>query len=620
MVDTNKLLGQTINDRYRVLEHVGTGGSGNVYKALNVESGSVVALKILRGMETETPEAVIRFEKEIAASARIANPHMVDVYEFGRSKEGYLFIVMEFLSGVTLSSVIEKEAPLPAARSCQLIQQVLAALSDAHAAGVVHRDLKPDNIFLVGGEGEDVVKVLDFGIAKFLQDDTVGTTLSRDGFIFGTPLYISPEQALGWKVGPASDIYSLGVVLFEMLSGFPPFTAETPIGLGMKHVYEPPPLERLRALDEPLAGVKKVLALMLEKRPERRPDSAAAVASLLDGLQIPASSTFDVNANGAQRRKAGSASSDAMTIKTKPQPKIEQPQTAADPPAAAPIPTEVSVDQEDVEKSSDAGAAATESRSKKKRKRKKKAQAAAQAASQGAGQASGQQDAQSGGMQGAESRGRQAASGSGRQAAPDGGQREASTLPRSAPTEPIPVLSSPDVAARPNAAAGDGIAIRPAEHAAADRAVLDDATAGRASDDDARSDESDEKPMETAPQTAFAEVWEEEPAPRAAPPAPRPTPERRKGESRHEERASASAAADSTQSKSVPMSDFALDTDGSRFADIGEEPLWEAPGGSSGARSGGLPWIAWVLLVVGVGLVALVAIALLSGGDVAPHS
>ena len=328
MVDTNRLLGQTINDRYRVLEHIGSGGSGNVYKASNVDTGQMVALKILKGMETETPEAVIRFEKEIAAGARLANPHMVDVHEFGRTREGYLFIAMEFLTGVTLTSILGQSGRMTARRAVHIVTQALDALAEAHKVGIIHRDLKPDNIFILNGKDDgDFVKVLDFGIAKFLQEDKVSTTLSRDGFIFGTPLYISPEQALGWKVGPGSDIYSLGVVLFELLAGSPPFSAETPIGLGMKHVYEPPPLERLCALDETQAGVKKILALMMEKRPERRPASAENVASMFAHLGLVSDRTFDVT-GGAPIQK-GETSSDAITVKTRP---------ASD--ALNPIPTE----------------------------------------------------------------------------------------------------------------------------------------------------------------------------------------------------------------------------------------------------------------------------------------
>ncbi|MBM4356366.1 MAG: hypothetical protein FJ109_21665, partial [Deltaproteobacteria bacterium] len=305
MVDTNKILGQVINDRYRVLELIGKGGSGHVYKGVNVETDELVALKILK-VSADSPESVIRFEKEVAVSARLANPHTVRVFEFGRSAEGYLLIVMEFLDGTPLSQLIEQEAPLSPRRAASIVIQTLEALAEAHRLGIVHRDLKPDNIFVLDRGGTDFVKVLDFGIAKFLHEDTVGDTLSRDGFIFGTPLYISPEQALGWQVSPASDVYSLGVVFFEMLAGFPPFSAETPIGLGMKHIYEPPPIDRLKVdASSSYGGIRHLLAMMLEKRPERRPGNAGTALALFAALEEITETPFPVIASRVQPQVDG---------------------------------------------------------------------------------------------------------------------------------------------------------------------------------------------------------------------------------------------------------------------------------------------------------------------------
>ncbi len=297
MADTNKILGAVINDRYRVVELIGKGGSGYVYKAVNVETNEATALKILRDISADDDESVIRFEKEVAVSAKLTSPHTVRVHEFGRTTEGYLLIAMEFLDGVPLTEVIRSDSPLSPRRAVSIVRQTLEALAEAHRMGIVHRDLKPDNIFLLKGEGdedEDFVKVLDFGIAKFLLDDSVGDTLTRDGFVFGTPLYISPEQALGWQVSPASDIYSLGAVFFEMLTGDPPFNAETPIGLGMKHIYEPAPLDRIKVSGTAGMGIKRLLSLMLEKRPERRPGNASSALALFDNLEELTDTPFDV--------------------------------------------------------------------------------------------------------------------------------------------------------------------------------------------------------------------------------------------------------------------------------------------------------------------------------------
>ena len=360
MADTNKLLGHTLNDRYRVEELIGKGGSGQVYKARDLTTDTQVALKIIRGVQADDPESVIRFEKEVAVSARLVNPHTVRVTEFGKTKEGYLFIAMDHLQGRSLATVIDEEAPLSPRRSASIVIQTLDALAEAHRAGIVHRDLKPDNIYIVKDESDkDLVKVLDFGIAKFLLDDTVGDTLTRDGFVFGTPLYISPEQALGWQVGPASDLYSLGVVMFEMLAGYPPFTAETPIGLGMKHIYEPPPLDRLKVNDEAFVGIKKILEALLEKRPERRPATAEKVLAMFQSLGDLVDIPFEVKAH-PQPESVSPSSPAAVTVKARPVDTQEQAvQELLEPePEPEPEPESVPV--------------ATTKKKKKSRKKKKK--------------------------------------------------------------------------------------------------------------------------------------------------------------------------------------------------------------------------------------------------------
>ncbi len=381
MVDTNKILGQVINDRYRVLELIGKGGSGHVYKAVNVENNELVALKILK-ISADSPESVIRFEKEVAVSARLTNPHSIKLFEFGRTVEGYLLIAMEFLDGTPLSTLIEKEAPLSPKRAASIVIQTLEALAEAHRLGIVHRDLKPDNIFILDQGGDDFVKVLDFGIAKFLHEDTVGDTLSRDGFIFGTPLYISPEQALGWQVSPASDVYSLGVVFFEMLAGFPPFSAETPIGLGMKHIYEPPPIDRLKVDGTSYGGIRHLLTMMLEKRPERRPANAGTALALFAALEEITETPFPVIASRVQPQVGGTFGH--PTVKARPVPEDEilaspaseqssaaQTEAQPEPIASAPESTEslgAAVTPRGVQMSE----SQEESGGKKKRKRKKK--------------------------------------------------------------------------------------------------------------------------------------------------------------------------------------------------------------------------------------------------------
>ncbi|GEM_PF-6865702 len=275
MAEIGRLVGQTINSRYEVKELLGKGGSGHVYRAFDISENRTVALKIFKYIGVDDSESIIRFEKEVAVYSKLQNEHCARLYDHGVSEEGFLVLAMEFLEGRSLNHVIAHEAPLEAGRAINLVCQALEALVVAHSLGIVHRDMKPDNVFLIKGpDGSEFVKVLDFGIAKFLAPESTNETLSRDGFVFGTPQYICPEQALGWQVSPASDIYSLGVVLYEMLCGTPPFQSDSPMGLGMKHIYEPPPLERLSTSDSSLRAVRALMGRMLEKRPERRPVDA----------------------------------------------------------------------------------------------------------------------------------------------------------------------------------------------------------------------------------------------------------------------------------------------------------------------------------------------------------
>lgn len=305
MVDVGRLIGQTINSRYEVRELLGKGGSGHVYKAFDIVKNRFVALKIYKYVSADDSESIIRFEKEVAVYDKLQNEHCAQLYDHGVSQEGYLVLAMEFLQGRPLGQVIADEAPLEAGRAVALTCQILEALIGAHQQGIVHRDLKPDNVFLIEApDGSELVKVLDFGIAKFLESEAMNETLSRDGFIFGTPQYICPEQALGWQVSPASDIYSLGVVLFEMLTGTPPFQSDTPMGLGMKHIYEPPPLERLSAADPVLRALRGVLAVMMEKRPERRPTDARDALNLLRSLGHVPMVRFDVVGSSGNGTKA----------------------------------------------------------------------------------------------------------------------------------------------------------------------------------------------------------------------------------------------------------------------------------------------------------------------------
>ncbi len=282
MSDTSDLIGRIFDSRYQITALVGRGGMGTVYKAVHVAMNQVVALKVLHREMSRDERQVQRFYQEARASSRLKHPNTIKVFDFGRSDEGHLYLAMEFLEGQTLTQLLRREGALPARRALNIVRQVAKALAEAHMNGLVHRDLKPDNIFITQIYGEeDFVKVLDFGIAKFLQGNPEYGALTQAGLVCGTPLYLSPEQALGRTLDGRSDLYSLGVILYEMLSGIPPFRAETPVALVMRHIHDPPP---------PLGGaaggvpdpVRALVFALLDKDRDRRPASAEALIGLLD--------------------------------------------------------------------------------------------------------------------------------------------------------------------------------------------------------------------------------------------------------------------------------------------------------------------------------------------------
>lgn len=261
-----------INGRYRILEKLGEGGMAVVWKAQDTALGRLVALKVLRPQYASDPEFVARFRREAQAAANLAHPNIVNVYDIGEA-DGQPFIVMEYVDGRSLKEIIREEGPLPVTRALDLVLQTAVAVAHAHRAGIVHRDLKPQNILVTR---EDQVKVTDFGIARAL-----GTaSATQTGVVFGTAHYLAPEQALGEPATPASDVYALGVVLYEMLAGQPPFEAENSMGVAMKHIREEPiPIQHRnpRVPD----SVATVIAHAMAKDPAERYADAGALAVAL---------------------------------------------------------------------------------------------------------------------------------------------------------------------------------------------------------------------------------------------------------------------------------------------------------------------------------------------------
>ncbi|MEZ4339318.1 MAG: serine/threonine-protein kinase [Sandaracinaceae bacterium] len=239
------LLGTILGDRYQILRQIGEGGMGLVYEAEHVAIEKHVALKVLRDDFSGRPEVVERFKQEAKSASRIGSDHIVDISDFGVTPSGASYFVMELLEGEDLAEVLEKQATLDIGRATNIILQCCKALGAAHKKGIVHRDMKPENIFLVHKDGTpDFVKLVDFGIAKMSDIETPGAPgrkLTKTGMIFGTPEYMSPEQAAGKSLDHRVDIYALAVILFEMLSGRVPFIGDTFMGILTQHMFEDPP-------------------------------------------------------------------------------------------------------------------------------------------------------------------------------------------------------------------------------------------------------------------------------------------------------------------------------------------------------------------------------------------
>lgn len=296
MSDTSDLIGRIFDSRYQITALVGRGGMGTVYKAVHVAMNQTVALKVLHREMSRDERQVQRFYQEARASSRLKHPNTIRVFDFGRSDEGHLYLAMEFLEGETLTQLLRREGALPVRRALNMVRQVAKALAEAHMNGLVHRDLKPDNIFITQIYGEqDFVKVLDFGIAKFVQGNPEYGALTQAGLVCGTPLYLSPEQALGRTLDGRSDLYSLGVILFEMLAGVPPFRAETPVALVMRHIHDAPPPLGAEGIPEP---VRALVFSLLDKDRDRRPASAEALVGLIDAAMVSAPATIRPMAAG----------------------------------------------------------------------------------------------------------------------------------------------------------------------------------------------------------------------------------------------------------------------------------------------------------------------------------
>ncbi|MCU0694340.1 MAG: protein kinase [Polyangiaceae bacterium] len=278
------LIGTLIDGRYHVIEALGEGGMGTVYRVQHRALQRVFAMKVLRRDLAREVDLAGRFIQEARSAATINHPNVVQITDFGTLPGGTPYFVMEMLEGQPLSRLLKTGGPLPAVRAVRLLLQAAAGIGAAHRAGVVHRDLKPENIFVLGGQGSDHVKILDFGVAKIAGS----AKLTRTGMVFGSPHYMSPEQASGQPVDHRADIYALGVVMYELFTGRVPFEADTFMGVLTKQMFMAPERfqERLAEAAD-LGALEDVTLRCLEKKPEDRyPTIDALVADVQDVVQL----------------------------------------------------------------------------------------------------------------------------------------------------------------------------------------------------------------------------------------------------------------------------------------------------------------------------------------------
>jgi serine/threonine-protein kinase len=277
-------VGYVIDGRYHVETVLAQGGMGVVYRGRHRLIDKAVAIKVLRPELADNREITQRFLTEAQAASSIGNEHIVDITDYGELPDGATYIVMEYLEGQALGQALAKDEAMPVEDILDIARQVCDGLQHAHEAGIVHRDLKPDNIFLTHrGKQERFVKILDFGIAKVASSQN---QLTRAGRIFGTPHYMSPEQARGEELDNRADVYSMGVILYEMLSGKLPFEGENPLGILTQHMYnEPRPLHELCGITRVSVGLEAIVSKCLLKEPWQRYSSMAELGSDIERLK-----------------------------------------------------------------------------------------------------------------------------------------------------------------------------------------------------------------------------------------------------------------------------------------------------------------------------------------------
>jgi eukaryotic-like serine/threonine-protein kinase len=289
---TDRFIGRVLANRYKITRRIGTGGFGAVFEAEDTKIRKRVAVKVLT-RDLVTDSAILaRFRLEAEAASKTGHENIVDITDFDRTTDDYYFMVMEYLDGIDLGKLIRSGEELAIARVITIMIQVCRALYAVHNAGVIHRDLKPGNVILtVRGSRPDFVKLLDFGISKFMEMDDESSRLTKTGQIIGTPLYMAPEQAIGEEnVDHRADIYSMGVIMYELITGQPPFTAVNYLGIIAQHASDPPrPPTKVR----PDLEIPKSLELIILKAMAKRPEDRFSTTAEMEGALIQTLASVD---------------------------------------------------------------------------------------------------------------------------------------------------------------------------------------------------------------------------------------------------------------------------------------------------------------------------------------